>query len=265
MRSFNKVIVVIGCVLIMLGFVFGIAGIAMGATLDRLTWGGSPDNSPQTFEETCSEEVDSLFLDIDFADVEIRTGDAFRVVASRLGPGYSSEVDDGTWKITYDYESGGRFGLLRGLGFGRWETSEIVIYVPEDFTAESLDISVGAGLLQAEDLSAKTSSLHVGAGKIEIEKLVTGESRIDCGVGQIEVGGSILGDCDIDCGVGDISLTLEGDPQDYRYKASVGIGKLSINDNEYSGISNQSIRGGSDAAYLFSIDCGVGNVELSID
>lgn len=160
--------------------------------------------------------------------------------------------------------------------FGNKESSDLIIYVPDNFTFDGVAIESGAGKIEIEELSTKNLDLDLGAGKVTIESLtVLEETSIDGGAGKIEILSGALHDVELDMGVGELSLTskITGDSEidagvgkinlkllgtDYKIKVDKGIGSTTINgksieDNTYYGEGNN----------IINIDGGVGSIEIS--
>ncbi len=161
----------------------------------------------------------------------------------------------------------------------------ITLYVPEDFMFGTVDMEMGAGVLEYSDLRAgEWISLAVGAGQIVIDNIQSLELEIEIGAGEIqlkdmqvwaeldaEIGvgnfearGTISGEADIKCSMGNVALTLLGSERNYNYTIECAMGNIDIGDHNYSGLSKEtSIDNG--AGSDIDISCAMGNVSVSFE
>ena len=77
-----------------------------------------------------------------------------------------------------------------------------------------------------------------------------------------EYKGTVTGKSDIDCGMGNIQLSLEGLRETYSYDLKLGLGNFKINKDKKAGLY-QSIVDGKKSNH-FSVNCGMGNVDIKI-
>lgn len=236
------------------------------------------------FDSEYNEEIKSIKIDLNIANVLIKRGDTFSINAENMNKKtFNSYVDDNVWTIKDDEEDGFKFfghviPFFNNGGNGKYN---VTIYIPENFELENLDIEIGAGRVElcdmevdnvdfevgAGELVANTllvkeeSNLEVGAGKIAIKDLTARDVTLDCGVGEIQINGDIRGNSSANCGMGNISIRLKEPENRYDFSLSCGLGNININGDNYSFTSDSNLSG-SDAEYAFDIDCGVGNVEI---
>lgn len=155
---------------------------------------------------------------------------------------------------------------------------EITITVPQGFAADEFSYSIGAGKSDLSGVSAKNVSLEMGAGdilaknlqadKINISagagrlEIVNGklnDMNLDCRVGEIIIGGTITGNNKINAGVGSLKINIDGDIDDYNLDIDKGVGKITVNGEEYE-------RKHTDfAKNSFDIDGGVGEINIQIN
>jgi len=260
MKIFSKVIIITACVFICLGMLLGVVSVALGAHFNG--WNGWIAAETMDYTETYTD-VTRLSFDISAADVVIKTGTEFKIVAENVNKdNFKSSVTDGVWTIDDHWMS--RFRLFSWSGWNFNDTSpKITVYLPADFTADQITLSLGAGKVSAEQLWAKDATLSVGAGDFTAEDAVLQKVDMNCGAGRIALTGSVTGDSKVKCGVGQIELLLTGDETDYNYTVDVGIGEVSINDSTYGGSSHQNIPH-EGAQYDLELKCGVGQINLQI-
>ncbi|BCJ94733.1 hypothetical protein acsn021_23020 [Anaerocolumna cellulosilytica] len=243
------------------------------------------------------KKVDSLKLDVSSGTVTIKEGETFSVDVNEAGADYvKSEVSDGILKITdsgyFNADRNDEVHVISIFGVKvrtdknniSWpDNTRIEITLPQEFKADKLTLSIGAGAIQADSLKAKTAIVNVGAGRIRIDELnvenassysvgageliiedFTGRDiDVECGIGAISLSGIIKGVNEVNCGIGSVEMDINGKEEDYNYDVSSGIGTVRINNNKYSGIASESIKN-TGAKDSFSLKCEIGKIDLKI-
>jgi len=257
MKTFSKIIVILGSAFIVLGIVLGIVAVSLGGGLIN-----NKEMNTVDFNGTYAN-VTSLYFEIGAGQVNIKTGDEFKVDATGvLANQFESSVNDGVWtikdtkKFEFPFFTRNNFNLMN-------YSPQVTIYLPKGFEAENINISLGAGTVNAEELFAQKTDISVGAGALTVQSFKTGESKIDCGVGKVEINGTMAGNSKIHCGVGKIDMQLIGNKNDYDYNVSVGVGNVQINNDNYNGSASKNITN-EGAKYNFNLDCGVGSINLQV-
>lgn len=234
---------------------------------DEISWNGS---SEWVNTEFSGKEMMRLDVSVKATAVRIRTAKEGEPVRIETNNEYiTSWVDGSTLNV-----------VEKSHGFFGWGgTGDLVIYVREDTTFDSVEIEIGAGTLDVERLEAKDLKLNLGAGKTAIDELIaTRRAEIDGGAGVVEIRGGELHDLDLDlgagkaelrarvvgngrvtAGVGKTELTLIGREEDYRLRIDKGIGSVTLDGRSLS--DGESVGSG---ATLIEIDSGVGAVEMKI-
>ncbi len=281
MNKFCKVVAGIGGGLLALGLVLTLAGLIMGGTYRELEsayhpgfrvgpfgsgrYWGDEDDIPY-WEETGStefsktfEDVESLYVDCGMSDTHVAVGDAFRVDARNLGRfALRCQLEDG--RLTVVCKPGRGFGSLR-----RGEKVPVVtITLPKDFVAEDVVLEVGMGTLSADRLHARNAYATVGMGEMILRDFSSDGGSIECGMGSVEIHGAVTGSQTVDCGMGSVEMFLEGDPGEYDYSVSVGMGEVSVAGEDGAGLGKSFSRS-TGAANCFSIDCSMGAVDIDIE
>lgn len=260
MKSFYKITVVTACLCIILGGIIAIVGLVNGGAIVHNYFS---DYTATDFSEEY-ENVSQIEFNIAAADVEIVTeaGSKFKIEATSVPKElFYSKVENGKWTIGYDKKYGGWFNIF---SWGDIDlNSKIKIILPEDHSLESAIIDAGAAKITIASLSAREVKLDIGAGDLQVNKLDTNSLDIDTGAGQAIVKGSVKGDIRIDCGVGNVELILTGGQNDFNYDIDVGVGKVTIGNNDLAGITDKKINNNSD--YDVKIDCGIGNVSIKFN
>jgi hypothetical protein len=268
MKLFYKITCAAAAVCIGLGLILGGMGLLMGGTIRGLFQAGETGShfhwrKPSWWgEETVRksyEGIQKLDFDLGCADITIRAGDSFSLEAEGVNSSkFQSRQDGDTWKIQCSDWSQGGFSLLR-----KWkgEAPRIAITVPQGFVARELELGVGMGTLDAQGLEAQESEITVGMGEMVLSDFRSGDCEMDVGMGTLELTGEIRGKSSIHCGMGSARLTLDGEPDDYDYTASAGIGSVEVDGQRAGGLGGDITRD-TGASNRFQIDCGMGEVVL---
>lgn len=165
------------------------------------------------------------------------------------------------------------YQLIKRSGEG-----QVILYVPENYIFDEVEIENGAGTIKVEELNTTKLYLDLGAGAVTFDKLnVTGEASIetgagktvisnsninnldlDMGVGKVELNTHLTGNNDIDAGVGALTINLSNNLDSYKIKVEKGIGSCKLNgdkmsDNTYYGTGSS----------LIDIDGGIGTININ--
>lgn len=282
MSLFTKNCLRISGIAIVLGVVLVCIALVSGVGIN----GSNRKDYVLDFNSEYSEEITSIKIDLNIANVKIKRGNTFAIDAKNMNKKtFNSFVDNNVWTIKDDENDGFRiFGHVVPF-FNNDVTDakyQVTIYIPDNFEPKNLEISIGAGRAELCDMEMdyvdfeigagelvadklivnNESSLEVGAGKIAIKDLIAKDVSLDCGVGEIDIKGDIRGSSSANCGMGHISIKLKEPESRYDFGLSCGLGNININGDNYS-FTSDSNRYGNDAEYEFDIECGVGSVEVS--
>ena len=157
------------------------------------------------------------------------------------------------------------------------KNSTIIIYVPENFVFESIEIEGGAGRISLSDFVTRELSLELGAGEVEINSVeVLDETDIDGGAGEINIINSSLSNLDfdmgigkctmnaqlygkneIDAGIGQLQIKLLDGKENYTIMAEEGVGNITIDGEKL----NNNIKYGNGKSIL-KINGGIGSIEI---
>lgn len=284
MKAFYRIACGVAAVLISLGLLLSLVGFLIGGRVARLdevvfplhgSWRigpfngwGNPLYGSDTIDTVYPGGITQLDFDLSCADVTIKTGDAFRVEAKKINAKrFRTEVDGDTWEIECDTKNVNRMSGDK--------VPTITITLPRSFVAEDAELALSMGDLTVKNLSARESSLEVGMGNLIATGFSSGDCEITIGMGSLELAGMITGQGFISCGMGSAELMLAGNPQDYGYNVTVGMGSVEINGEDISSdglppIGSEVVGGfgaerswNLEAPNRFTIDCGMGSVELT--
>lgn len=251
MNLFMRKCIKISLIVFLIGIVLSIIALSLGGKFINL-----PAHDLTDIMETYSG-VESIYIDLSASEVEVKKGNEFKIEASNVSNNtFKSHVQNGNWYIE-DKTVARIFNINNS-------NSKVIIYIPESFNAKEIRINMGAGQLIANKLIATTTDIKVGAGDFKIRDLKTDEINIDCGVGNIEINGIVSNNGYVKCGIGNVMLDLKGNEKDYNYHLNLGIGEVTLNDNNFSGVGNRVIDNTSESKG-FKVECGIGKVSLDIN
>ena len=117
------------------------------------------------------KEVSTLKIDLAFTNLDIKTGENFRVETNKSKIVF--EENNGSVKIKEEKQN----------WLGNNMSSNLVIYIPENMMQiDETKINTGAGRVNIEKLNTQRLFLELGAGDVHIENvIVTAEAKIDGG------------------------------------------------------------------------------------
>ncbi len=234
MTNFQKVVRYIA-----IGLAALLAVSIIGGIISALGYFGGFMFNDATTEDmktyTISSEINSLYVDINAADITVKQGEAFSVESNLKH--LTIKDDDGLLSIKE----------TKPL-FKNYNNATLIITIPTDIEFDKAELKTGAGIFTVDALSTKELDCEFGAGEVKIDTLsASNEADIDGGAGKITIsGGSInnldfnmgvgqlnftsrlTGECDLDLGVGESNITLLGVRDDYTLDIEKGLGNISI-------------------------------------
>ena len=214
------------------------------------------------------KEISALKVELAFTNLEIRTGDSFKVETNNSKITFTN--NNGSVKIREENHN--------WLNNNKY-TSDLIIYIPEDMMAlDETKIETGAGKINIEKLNTQSLYLELGAGDVYIENLsVAKETKIDGGVGKTEIksckmhnlkanlgmgefvfNGKLTGKNEIDSGVGAINIYLIDNKENYTIEVSKGLGNVTLDGQK---LEMDRVYGTGEN-YL-DIDGGIGEIEIN--
>ncbi len=212
------------------------------------------------------DDISVLDIDIKYSNLIIKKGDTLKAETNNK---YINYEQDGN-KIVIKEK--------RHSWFTRRNKSDLVVYVPYDFSFDGVSIDAGAGKIEIDDIHTKILELDLGAGKATINNLVVENyANIDGGAGEIEILDGSINDLDldvgvgkfilaskltgkntIDAGVGELNITLIGSLDDYELSVEKGIGSAKL---DGSNIKSEKIYGNGETR--IDIDGGIGSININ--
>ena len=270
MTSFQKVIKYLAIAFAVFLIVNIVSGIYYGVS--TLVTAFTEDDSDYISDvlktiEVSNDEILSLEIDIDSTSLTIKNGNEFMVETNN--------------EYISSSERNGKLILKEKNRnwFRRSSKSELVITLPLDIKFDNVDIDTGSGKIRIEQLITEKLDFDFGAGSTEIEslevfdnakidggagkiKILSGDINdldLDLGVGEFTMSSSLTGNNKIDAGIGEVNIDLIGNLEQYKIKASKGIGNIRLDGEK---IKNDTLYGTGDN-YL-EIDGGIGDIEIEL-
>lgn len=142
-----------------------------------------------------------------------------------------------------------------------WKKIEIdaqAAYVAlQDFSAEEMEFSAGAGSIEASGLQTKKLILSAEAGAITVTDSEAAELEADAEAGVLRFSGSITDMVDADAELGNIVLNLSQIEDDFDYEIDSDLGNV-----EFDGVSMENFVICNKASGKMKLDSSMGNIEI---
>ena len=263
MKTFQKVIkygaiafgiylsfIIIGIIVFAITTIFG---IAIGFETYK---NSSSVVETQKWEQEYSN-INNLEIDLSICKLDIKVGDTenIKVEGINLSDQFECRATGDKLKLEDDKLNINWFNTRNII-------PEIILYLPENFEFDKIEITTGANETNIENIESRKLDLEMGVGKYRIQNLKAqnckietgaGDSRIenasievlelDGGIGQFVMNSEITNRADIDSGIGRIELNLLGNKENYKIKANTGLGSFKVDGNNIS--DNQEIGNGN--------------------
>lgn len=217
-------------------------------------------------EYAIESDFTSLKIDINAADLEIRTGEKWKLETNHKY--ITCKEDDENLEI-YGKKS---FFASNSRGI------KVVLTIPEETMLEYVDLDIGVGEIFIEELSANSLRMNLDVGDLEAEKLkILHKAEIDSGIGDVSINdsqlfnagidlgigefnytGALMEESSIDYGIGETSLALLGNAEDHQIKLDKGIGEARLNGEK---MNDDSVYGGG--SNRIDIDGGIGELNIT--
>ena len=219
----------------------------------------------RNFEETY-KDVENLKIITLALSVDIKVGEEFKVVGTKVKSEFSSKLVENTLIIEENNKS----------WINNAYNGNVIVYIPKDYKLNNLDIDIGAGKVNIDSVLANNfkikqgagmvrmsnssfnkTNIKGGAGKIAILSSLLNDLDLEAGVGEVDINASITGNSEIECGVGSMKIKLSGNVDDYAIFAKKGIGNIKIDNIEQksdttygTGINSIKIEGGVGSIFV---------------
>lgn len=201
-------------------------------------------------------------LSVEAASVEIVEGKTYGSIYLTEAGEYiqcEQKVDDDTLEITVR-----RKGGIKNIS---WEDgrAHAVLVIPAGEMFHEMELSVGAGNINADTITANKLDLEAGAGSITIHSGNVYELNIDCAAGSVEYNGTVEQELEADCQAGSIELYLAGCKEDFNYKLEVSMGNIEIDGETYRSFETEKHFNNEGAVKKAELECEVGNIQILFD
>lgn len=194
----------------------------------------NPVKNSEEYSNTYSY-IENINIDIGAANLVIKEGTEFKLVASDVSKNFKETYINNTLKIDENTR-----------WFYQKNSSNIILYIPKNHLLSEVIIDSGAGKIKIDGISANDFKINQGAGTVTInnshfnntiinggvgdfiiDKSKTNNLDLDAGIGNIAINSEITGNSKIDSGIGKISLNLNN-KEEYRLDITKGIGSIYI-------------------------------------
>ena len=262
--GFYLVFVILSAIIFSITAVFGIStGLNSNNSVES--------NQEITFFEESYENVNNLDIKLDVSKLNIKNGNEFKVEVTNPTNKFYCKIDGDTLKIRDERKN------VKWFNFSHDVIPEIVIYIPDTFKLNEIEIDTGVSETNIEQLVANEVDIQIGVGKFVINNIVTKKAKIsggageaninkssidvlklDAGIGKFAINSKVSEEAKIEAGVGQLILNLQGNKNNYKVKTETGLGSLLVDGKKVS--DNQVIGDGN--SYI-KVEAGVGEVRVN--
>ena len=260
MKTFYKIMIpfCIGICLIFGGVSLG--GLSQVHTLGfldnfELKWGYDPIDDIH-FES--NGNIERLHIEVSKANVQIHESlgsQNIQIIAKNLHSGF--DVYQKSEKIVIDQP--------HYWGVSQPDNAQIDIYIPRDMVLDKIDINMSAGKTKIENLKAKKVDIDTAAGDLSVNHIECHDFDLDASMGKTTIKYLDAQKIDVDSGMGDVKMLLKGHENDYNYNITVGLGKVSVGSESFSGIVKHGAYDSDESIRKLDVDCGLGNIDIEME
>ncbi|MDY3928386.1 MAG: DUF4097 family beta strand repeat-containing protein [Clostridia bacterium] len=243
-----------------------ITGIARG--IFSVFYFFSDNTASEMTEQTIGNEFTSLKINISAAELEIKTGEKYKLETNHK---YLTYKESGE---TLEIDERKPFFTSHSNGM------KVVLTIPEETVFDYANIDAGAGSVTIDDLRANLLKIELGAGELNVGRLdASDKAEIDGGAGSVTISGGRLNNADIDMGIGELNLTskldgkssidygigetnivLIGEEDEYKIELDKGIGEARLDGKK---MSDDSVYGAG--KNFIEIDGGIGELNIKFN
>jgi len=276
MRRIWKIVLIVVLVLFVVGLALAAVSALTGGSISRIKTNMAIRDFDEVFR---NERITDLDIDLSTGVLRIVEGTAFRVEAKNIAEEYFvCEVSSGKLRIAEDFRDAPSFNVVRGLNLLDY-TPEITVTIPSGFVADSvvldiaagrgeiaslfsdeIKISVSAGECRIDAIEAKEADINIAAGSFTVYSMDIDDCDLDVAAGNAYLGGLINKKANIDCSAGGIELQLPGVQDDYSFDVNVGVGRIAVGSNRYSGVSSSTVLTGKSGGAKIDLSCTAGEI-----
>lgn len=143
------------------------------------------------------------------------------------------------------------------------EVQNIVLYVPEDYLFEQIEIENYGGSFQADCVYAEELSLEAEGGDLAVLGGDVRRLEAECRAGSIRCQAAVREEASAECSAGDVHLTMAGAMENYNYMLEYHMGKIVLNGQtpkEFSSAGEQHID--NHAGHEVKLECSAGTITV---
>ncbi len=227
------------------------------------------------FSQHFEGDLEALIVEVSAGDVLVQTGKELMVQGNQASSDLIAKFENKTLIVESNPNLTNVFDFLN-----QEASSQITITLPNNLNLKRLEMEIGAGQASLKNISSDELILKQGAGKLLATHVIAKEGVLDggagsvsfsdsqlnnfdinAGIGPIDFQGILTGDININAGIGEISLTIEGDFNDYFISSDPGLGAIKANGQSIpeNGLGLES------SDHHIDINGGLGLVTLSFE
>lgn len=171
------------------------------------------------------DDIDSIKIDSDIADIEIKEGSDF-TVKYKFTEGYEPDVklDGNVLSIKQRNPKATINGAIE---------SEITITVPKKAKISIIDVQVALGSVKLDEITAEKIDIDASLGEVQIKNADSNKITIDASLGNVEVSGS-YDELDVDASLGNINVNTDKPENKVDLNLNADLGSIQVNGKKVS-------------------------------
>lgn len=199
MTKIRNIVIIVLIILTGLSFIYGICRFSFGL------FGGLNGLGDMVSDEVViTEDIDTINISADIADITIKSGDELKVeysIPEQLVP--DCNISNGTLDIISSGSNDTKIDVMK-LANDRYN---ITLTVPADYDIKSLVLSLNLGDVNVDAVNFENFSLAVDLGDIELRN-ISGESlEVQCACGDMNVSNANVTNINCSSDMGDITYS----------------------------------------------------------
>lgn len=192
-----------------------------------------PLSSSYSYSGVRRLEIEMLFNYVELREWDTEDGDTIAIGhTENEGIAYKIRQNGDRLELKVDEKTKKLFSGETGM-------EPLLIYVPQGYMFDKVEIENNMGSFQADVICARELSLECNAGEISIGGGSVNRLDAECNTGTIHCLAVTDQDADVECDAGEVWITLAGGMEGYDYDMECDIGQILINGeeaHEYSGL-----------------------------
>ena len=260
-----KVVLVIFAVMLVVGIGLMTAGILTGGATNmyidfkKHVISDKPNNMIK--DELELDDLDSIDLEVAYCDVNIITGDSYKVeYAVYDNSKVDSDYDEAA--KTYKFKQKQDDDRLLTV-FGNPEenqTPHITITVPEGAKLSDISVKCAYGDIEINGIDSKAVTYDLAHGDVSMSNVIHDDITIDDAYGDIKGSEMIVKNVNIETARGDVELGIKGNETDYNIDLEAALGDIKCNSTEARG----NYKTESSSENKIKVDVSAGEIDVDI-